>query len=147
MPIDIISPQAVISSLRGQSKKQILQELAERAAQLANLPEREVFDAIIRREKLGSTGVGNGVAIPHGKLKELNRILGVFGRASRPVDFEALDDEPVDLVFLLLAPEDSGADHLKSLSRVARLLRNPDAVKALRSAPDAAALYDIISHN
>lgn len=147
MPINFISPDAIISSLRGQSKKQILQELAERAAHLADLPEREVFEAIVRREKLGSTGVGNGIAIPHGKLKELDRILGVFGRASRPVDFEALDDEPVDLIFLLLAPEDSGADHLKALSRVARLLRNPDAVTALRGALDATAIYDIISRN
>ncbi|WP_062227023.1 PTS sugar transporter subunit IIA [Aureimonas frigidaquae] len=145
MPLDFIRPDAVIASLRAHSKKQVLQELSERAALLSGLDERDIVDAVTRRERLGSTGVGNGIAIPHGKMKALPGMVGVFGRAGRPIEFEALDDEPVDLFFLLLAPEDSGADHLKALSRVARLLRNPDMVADLRAAHDAPTIHRLLS--
>ena len=94
------------------------------AAAITGIPEREIFDTILQRERLGSTGVGNGIAIPHGKLAGVKQITGVFARLETPVDFEALDDQPVDLVFLLLAPEGAGADHLKALSRIARVLRD-----------------------
>lgn len=144
MPLDFITQDAIIPALRGHSKKQILQELSERAAELSGLDEREIFEAVVKREKLGSTGVGNGIAIPHGKMRHLGRMIGVFGRAPRPVDFEALDDEPVDLFFLLLAPEEAGADHLKALSRVARMLRNPETVSALRGADDRQGLYGLM---
>ena len=91
----------------------------------------------MQREKLGSTGVGNGIAIPHGKLPKLNKLFGLFARLERPIDFEALDGQPVDLMFLLLAPEGAGADHLKALARVARLLRDPmsPASCAIRATP------------
>ncbi|WP_196229388.1 PTS sugar transporter subunit IIA, partial [Brucella anthropi] len=95
---------AIIPALKASSKKQLLQILSEKAAELTGLPEREVFETILQRERLGSTGVGNGVAIPHGKLANINKIAGIFARLETPVDFEALDDQPVDLVFLLLAP-------------------------------------------
>src|SRR5690606_15750588 len=109
---DLIDVPAIMPALRANSKKQLLQLLAEKAAQVTGLPEREIFDTILQRERLGSTGVGNGIAIPHGKLAGVKRITGVFARLEVPVDFEALDDQPVDLVFLLLAPEGAGADHL-----------------------------------
>ncbi|WP_206453758.1 PTS IIA-like nitrogen regulatory protein PtsN [Aurantimonas marina] len=141
----LIEPAAILPSLRVTSKKQVLQELAEKAAMLTGLPEREVFETILQREKLGSTGVGNGIAIPHGKLPALDHIVGVFARLARPVDFDALDDQPVDLVFLLLAPEGSGADHLKALSKVARLLRNHDTVANIRDARDASSLYALMT--
>ena len=144
MPLDFINQDAIIPALRGHSKKQILQELSERAARLSGLDEREIFEAVVRREKLGSTGVGNGIAIPHGKMRNLDRMVGVFGRAPKPVAFEALDDEPVDLFFLLLAPEEAGADHLKALSRVARMLRKPDTVAALRGADDRQGIYGLM---
>lgn len=138
---DLLQQDAIIPSLRANSKKQLLQELAEKAATVTGLPEREIFDVILQRERLGSTGVGNGIAIPHGKLSSIKNIAAVFARLETPVDFEALDDQPVDLVFLLLAPEGAGADHLKALSRIARVLRDPDMVAKIRASDNATAIY------
>ncbi|WP_306117317.1 MULTISPECIES: PTS IIA-like nitrogen regulatory protein PtsN [unclassified Roseitalea] len=141
---DILPREAVIGDLRASSKKQLLQAIAEHAADLTGLSAREIFDTILQREKLGSTGVGNGIAIPHGKFPNFDRITGVFARLSAPIDFDALDDQPVDLVFLLLAPESAGADHLKALSRIARLMRDPVRVAHLRATSDPDALYDYL---
>src|SRR5450755_3890381 len=112
----ILTQDAVISALRVNGKKQALQELSERAAAVSRLQAREIFDAILQRERLGPTGVGDGIAIPHGKLAKCKRIFGVFARLERAIDFEALDGLPVDLIFLLIAPETVGADHLKALA-------------------------------
>jgi PTS system nitrogen regulatory IIA component len=148
MPLsDLVAPNAVWPSLRVNSKKQALQELAERAAQLTGRSEREIFETLMQRERLGSTGVGNGIAIPHGKMARLERLVGLFARLEKPIDFEALDGEPVDLVFLLLAPETAGADHLKALARVARLLRDPDLAQRLRASRDAEALYVVLTQH
>ena len=117
---DLIEVPAIMPALKANSKKQLLQLLAEKAAAITGLPEREIFDTILQRERLGSTGVGNGIAIPHGKLAGIEKIRGVFARLEAPVDFEALDDQPVDLVFLLLAPEGAGADHLPQRGHVPR---------------------------
>ena len=141
---DLLSPAAVIPALKAQSKKQVIQELSERAARLNGLSQREIFDTILQRERLGSTGVGNGVAIPHGKLRSIDRLMGVFARLARPVDFDAVDDLPVDLAFLLLAPEGAGADHLKALARIARVLRNQGIAQQLRATDDAEALYALL---
>jgi PTS system nitrogen regulatory IIA component len=138
---DILHPEAILPGLRVQSKKQLLMEMASCASKLTGISEREIFDVVLQREKLGSTGVGGGIAIPHGKLKSLNRITGVFARIETPVDFEALDDQPVDLVFMLLAPEGAGADHLKALSRIARVLRDQDLVARLRASETVTALH------
>ena len=142
---DLIEVRAIMPNLKANSKKQLLQLLSERAAAITGLPEREVFDTILQRERLGSTGVGNGIAIPHGKLPGVEKITGVFARLDQPVDFEALDDEPVDLVFLLLAPEGAGADHLKALSRIARVLRDQDTVAKIRGSTDATAIFTFLS--
>ena len=142
---DLIVQDAVLPALKVNSKKQLLQELSAKAAQVTDLSEREIFDVILQRERLGSTGVGNGIAIPHGKLNSINHIVGVFARLAAPVDFEALDDQPVDLVFLLLAPEGSGADHLKALSRIARVLRDGDMVMKLRQTDSASAIYAFLT--
>ena len=132
MPLaDLVAPNAVVPALKVNGKKQALQELAAKAAELSGQNERAIFEILLQREKLGSTGVGNGVAIPHGKLPKLGKLFGLFARLARPVDFEALDGQPVDLVFLLLAPEGAGADHLKALARVARLLRDPEIAPGL----------------
>lgn len=141
---DLVVPQAVVPSLRANNKKQALQELAARAAVICSRNEREVLEVLMQRERLGSTGIGNGIAIPHGKLPRLDRLFGVFARLERPIDFEALDGQPVDLVFLLLAPEGAGADHLKTLARVARLLRTPEVAQQLRQSRDAEALYAVL---
>src|ERR1700684_3029603 len=124
MPLsEILTPEAVIGALRVNNKKQALQELSERAAKVSGLPAREIFDSLLQRERLGSTGVGDGIAIPHGKLAKCGRIFGVVGRLERPIDFDALDGMPVDLIFLLIAPENAGADHLKALAMIARVFR------------------------
>jgi PTS system nitrogen regulatory IIA component len=142
MPLtDLVTPNAVIAALKVNSKKQAIQELSARAAKLTGQSERLIFDTLMQREKLGSTGVGNGIAIPHGKLPKLEKLAGLFARLERPIDFEALDGHPVDLIFLLLAPEGAGADHLKALARVARLLREPEYVARLRETREPDALY------
>ena len=146
MPLtDLIAPDAVIPALKVISKKQALQELAVKAATLTGQNERAILEVLMQREKLGSTAVGNGIAIPHGKLPKLQKLFGLFARLGRPIDFEALDGQPVDLIFLLLAPEGAGADHLKALARVARALRDPDIVHKLRASQDAEALYAVLA--
>ena len=142
---DLIDASAIMPALKANSKKQLLQLLSDKAAGITGIPEREVFDSILQRERLGSTGVGNGIAIPHGKLPGVKRITGVFARLETPVDFEALDDQPVDLVFLLLAPEGAGADHLKALSRIARILRDAETVAKIRGTTEAAAIQALLS--
>jgi nitrogen PTS system EIIA component len=142
---DLVVPQAVVPSLRVNNKKQALHELAARAAAICGRNEREVLEVLMQRERLGSTGIGSGIAIPHGKLARLERLFGVFARLERPIDFEALDGQPVDLVFLLLAPEAAGADHLKALARIARLLRDTEIAQKLRESRDAEALYAVLT--
>src|SRR5271169_3008076 len=142
---DLVAPNAIIPALKVNGKKQALQELAARAAELTGQSEKAILEILLQREKLGSTGVGNGVAIPHGKLPKLGRLFGLFARLDRPIDFEALDSQPVDLVFLLLAPEAAGADHLKALARVARLLRDPEIARKLRESRDANALFAVLA--
>ena len=142
---DLLKPEAVLPSMHAQSKKQVLQELSAVAARQTGLPEREIFDTLLQRERLGSTGVGQGVAIPHGKLRALDHLVGVFGRLTRPVDFDSLDEQPVDVVFVLLAPETAGADHLKALARIARILRDPAMAQKLRSAVNADGVYAILT--
>ena len=143
--IDLLSPEGILSALRVNGKKQALQEMSERAAQVSGLPAREIFDALLQRERLGSTGVGDGIAIPHGKLAKCNRIFGIFARLERAIDFEALDGLPVDLIFLLIAPESAGADHLKALAGIARVLRDPGTAAQLRATRDASALYSLLT--
>ena len=142
---DLLTPESVIANLKVTSKKQSLQELAKRAAEFYELDERQVFDVLQEREKLGTTGVGNGIAIPHGKLPDLDRLYGVFARLEKPIDFEAIDERPVDLIFLLVAPENAGADHLKALSRVSRLMRDKSVCEKLRATDSAEALYAILT--
>lgn len=145
MPLsDILSEGAILSTLRVSSKKQLLQEIAARAAGITGRPEREIFDTLNDREKLGSTGAGNGIAIPHGKLLRLERLTALFARLETPVDFDSIDGQPVDLVFVLLAPEGAGAEHLKALSRIARLTRDPAIIQKIRAARDEASLRSLL---
>lgn len=142
---DLLQPDAVLASLKVQSKKQLLQELAARAAAQTQIPERKIFETLTERERLGTTGVGQGIAIPHGRMADLDRIVGVFARLESPLDYDAVDKQPVDLVFMLLAPDAAGADHLKALARVSRLLRNQQALEKLRAATKPEALYAILT--
>ncbi|MGI8853102.1 MAG: PTS sugar transporter subunit IIA [Methyloceanibacter sp.] len=142
---DLISPEAVIPSLKVKTKKQLLQELSARTGRLTGLSGRDIFDVLWQRERLGSTGLGHGVAIPHAKHPGIKRIVGVFARLAEPVDFDAMDGDKVDIVFLLLAPEGAGADHLKALACISRLLRDGQAVEKLRVSRDEAALYAVLT--
>jgi PTS system nitrogen regulatory IIA component len=143
--IDLLAPEAVMPALKAGGKKQLLQELAHHAARLTQIPERRIFETLIERERLGSTGMGQGIAIPHGRIAGLSKISGLFARLEAPVAYEAVDDQPVDLVFLLLAPESAGADHLKALARVSRLLRNQAACEKLRAATKPEVLYALLT--
>ena len=142
---DLLTLDAVVPTLRANSKKQVLQELSAKAAEITGQSERDIFEVLLQRERLGSTGVGHGVAIPHGKLPRLEKIIGLFVRLDKPIDFEAVDDLPVDLVFLLLAPESAGADHLKALARIARVLRDGQKSAKLRATTDPAGLYALLT--
>jgi PTS system nitrogen regulatory IIA component len=143
--VDLLVPEAVLPSLKAQSKKQLLQDMAQRAAELTGLPERRIFETLVERERLGSTGMGQGIAIPHGRLAGLPKIAGLFARMETPIAYDAVDNQPVDLVFLLLAPEGAGADHLKALARVSRLLRNQATCEKLRAAKEAQVLFSLLT--
>ena len=142
---DLLSPRAVIPQLRAGNKKQVLLEIARRAAAAAGVPERRIYDVLAERERLASTGLGRGLAVPHGKLPELDRLYGVFARLERPIPFDAFDNRPVDLVFALLAPADAGAEHLRALARVSRVLRDDAIRQKLRGADNPDALYALLT--
>ena len=142
---DIIDSQSVISNLKAQTKKQLLQDLSQALAKRIAVDHRIVFETLLTREKLGTTGIGQGIAIPHGKLAGLGRVYGLFARLAAPIDFEAVDGQPVDLVFVLLAPDHAGADHLKALARISRMLRDPAVVAKLRGTDTPEGLYAILT--
>ena len=144
---ELLSADNVIADLRVTSKKQALQELARHAANETGERERAIFEVLLERERLGTTGVGDGLAIPHGRLPDLDRIYGFFARLEKPIDFDSIDERPVDLIFLLLAPEGAGADHLKALARISRLLRSPSFCEKLRGANSRDALYALLSQS
>lgn len=142
---DIVTPEAVYAGLNATSKKHLLQELAQRAEDQLGLEARAAFDGLLERERLGATGMGRGVAVPHARMPGLTSVRGVFTTLTRPVSFDAIDDEPVDLVFALFAPEDAGADHLRALARISRRLRDPAVCSKLRAAERAEAIYAVLT--
>ena len=148
---ELLRPEGVIANLRVATKKQALQELARRAADMPDLRgrigERDIFEVLLERERLGSTGIGMGIAIPHGKLPGLPRLYGLFARLEKPIDFDSIDEQPVDLIFLLLAPESAGADHLKALARISRLLRDKAVCEKLRGTETAEGLYALLTES
>jgi PTS system nitrogen regulatory IIA component len=137
---DLLAPSGIFPAFEATSKKQTLLDLSVRAGEIVDLDGRLIYDTLLQRERLGSTGLGRGIAVPHVKLKSLTGIVCLFARLTRPIDFESLDGEPVDLIFLLLAPEHAGGDHLKALARISRLVREPAALDRLRAATDVADL-------
>ena len=142
---EIIDDQSVLANVKAQGKKQLLLELAQAMASRVAIDHRVIFETLLTREKLGSTGIGQGIAIPHGKVPTLSRVYGLFARLATPVDFESVDGQPVDLVFVLLAPDHAGADHLKALAKISRLLRDPVIVQKLRGTDSAESLYAILT--
>jgi PTS system nitrogen regulatory IIA component len=142
---DLLLPHAIVPRARWQGRKQVLQELSNVMAQALGLDIKEVFEAVLEREKLGSTGVGEGVAIPHARIDSLKRPVGGFARLLEPADFEAIDERKADLVFMLLAPTDAGADHLRALARTARVFRQEQIRAALRKAHTVDAVLAVLS--
>lgn len=143
---DLIGPDDVYVPFKASCKKQVLQDMADLAAAKTGISQVEIFQTLLEREKLGSTGIGNGIAIPHGRLDGLSEITGIAAILDNPVDFESVDDDPVDIVFMLLAPSESNADHLKALARIARVLRAPDMLRGLRDAEDRASVFHLIAN-
>ncbi len=142
---DILSIDAVEADLNAANKKALFQQLAAIAARLTGLPAKQIVSSVNEREKLGSTGFGGGAAIPHGKIEGLDHVFGVFARLETPIDFQAIDGIPVDLVFLLLSPPDAGADHLKALASVSRAFRDRQVVAKLRGARSKDALFALLA--
>ena len=143
--LDLLAKDGVIANLRASSKKQVLQELARHAAGIVGQSQRSVFDVLLERERLGTTGIGRGIAIPHGKMATLDRVHGLFAKLAAPIDFDAVDDRPVDLVFLLLAPAAAGADHLKALARISRILRDDALCEKLRASGTSEAILEVLT--
>ena len=142
---DILSSDAVQAALSVPNKKVLFQQLAAVAGKMVDIQPKVIVERLVERERLGSTGFGGGVAIPHGKIEGLNRVVGVFARLAQPIDFNAIDDMPVDLIFLLLSPPDAGVEHLKALARVSRKLRDRGFVAKLRGAGSEDALYALFA--
>lgn len=142
---DLLNPESVIARLQARSKKQALQELSVAAAAQCGFDAQSILNKLLDRERLGTTGVGQGIAIPHAKSQAATNVVGFFARLDQPIDFESIDDRPVDLIFLLIAPETGGAEHLRALARVSRLMRNQELCAKLRGSRDRAALYALLT--
>ncbi|MBV8549464.1 MAG: PTS IIA-like nitrogen regulatory protein PtsN [Alphaproteobacteria bacterium] len=141
----LLPAQSVLIDVEAESKKDLLQSVAQVASGQSGLDSHVIFDVLWEREKLGSTGVGYGIAIPHGRVPGVEKVVGLFARLKSPLAYESLDEKPVDLVFLLMAPENAGADHLQALSAVSRLLRNKALCQNLRTAKDAESIYRFLT--
>ena len=141
----ICAEDHIFLDLKANSKKQVLSVFSRRVEDMLNIGHREIFDALLQREKLGTTGLGKGIAIPHAKLAQLDRLHAFILRFEDGIDFEALDDNKVDLFVILLAPESAGADHLKALAKFARILRDPESATLLRGAQDEQSVMSILS--
>ena len=142
---DILSTDSVFAELKANNKRQLLQELSVKAATVTKLDERTLSDAIMERENLGSTGYGRGTAFPHARIEGAKTVKAVFARLSSPIDFDAIDTKPVDLVFMLISPETDGADHLTALATLSRILKNDDTCDKLRNAKSKEEIYAILN--
>jgi len=141
----LLCSETVFLSVTASSKKQLLEHIAERASELFDLDVGELLENLHARERLGTTGVGKGVGIPHARVSNIEDVHGIFAQLKSPIDFEALDDQPVDLVFMLIAPEESGDAHLRALAKVARLLRNTDTREKLRACETVDQVLEIVN--
>lgn len=141
----LLSPQSIAVNIEASTKRELLEKIAALAAVNSGLHEKEIFDALLQRERLGTTGTGDGVAIPHSRFANLDKIYAVFARLSQPVDFDSVDEKPVDLVFTLLAPESAGADHLQALSQIAHVFKDESAKAELRAATAISGIQSIFT--
>lgn len=143
--LDFLTSSNVFIDVKAKSKKQVLQFLSDEAAKSTDIDQRDIFDALLERERLGSTGVGKGIAIPHAKFKGLTKIVGMFVKLRQEVDFESIDDKPVDLIFLLMVPENAGADHLTALARISRFMRDSQNIDGIHGAENIDSLYAVLT--
>ncbi|MCF4097237.1 PTS sugar transporter subunit IIA [Maritalea mediterranea] len=141
----ILASKAILPCAKVTCKRQLLQLAAEQASDVVGIDAHQIFQTLKEREQLGSTGLGDGIAIPHGKLKGLDKVHCILVRLEHGIEFDAVDDKPVDLAFVLLAPQGSGADHLKALSRIARLTRTPGLMDRLRQMQNADEIYEFLT--
>ncbi len=144
---EIMSGNSIFMGLKSNSKRQLLQDLANKAAEITGINERTIFDTILERENLGSTGFGEGTALPHGRFAELDKVYGFFAKLNSPVDFEAIDGKPVDLVFMLLSPEGNGADHLTALAQASRILKDESTRTKIRQISSAQEIYALLNNH
>lgn len=142
---NIINQNSIYLNIKSGSKRQLLQELAEKASELSGLDERTIFDALLERENLGTTGFGGGTALPHARLENLDKIYGIFMRLSSPMNYEAIDGKPIDIVFMLMSPDSSGADHLTALAQISRLLKDENTCEKLRRAQNTDEIYALLN--
>jgi PTS system nitrogen regulatory IIA component len=142
---DFLSPAGCVAGVEASDKSRLLKDLSARAAAALKFDAKVIAREILKRESLGSTGIGGGVAIPHAKIPGLKSPFGVLVRLDRPIDFDAIDSEPVDVIFLLLQPEGLDSAQINSLAMVARILRDPNTVRDLRSAADSQAMYGVVA--
>ncbi len=142
--IDFLKPELIVAHLQAQTKEEMLREFAQHLEKTMGIKAEKVFNVLMEREKLGSTGIGEGVAIPHGKLHELSEFICCFGRSEKGIDFDAIDGKPVHLVFLLLAPENSAGTHLKALAKISKILKDPHFRQQLTKKNKAEEIYKFI---
>ena len=143
---EIMNENCIVVGLKAQSKRQLLQELAQKAAEITNISERTIFDSLLERENLGSTGFGGGTALPHARIAEAEKVCGIFAKLNAPVDFEAIDGKPVDLIFMLISPEGSGADHLTALAKASRILKDEATCSKIRQISKKEEIYALLNN-
>lgn len=143
----LLSPETVLTSVKGAKQWQVFQELSERIALLSGLDSVHILETLLQREALGSTGIGDGIAIPHGKNSELDTVFCLLARLEQPIDFQSIDGKKVDVIVVMLAPEQAGALHLKTLARISRVLRLPGMMERIRAARNADALYAVLTED
>ncbi len=142
--VEFLKPELILEEIQSKEKSEVLKEFSQRIEVVEGLKADKVFHVLLEREKLGSTGIGEGVAIPHGKLHELSSLICCFGRSHEGIEFEAIDGNPVHLVFLLLAPENSAGTHLKALAKISKILKDPSFRNQLLKAKDKEEIFGII---
>lgn len=142
---EIMTVDSIVAGLKASNKRQLLQEIAKKASEVTGISERDLFDSLLERENLGTTGFGGGTALPHARIAEAKAVYGIFVRLNSPVDFGAIDGKPVDLVFMLLSPEGSGADHLTALAQVSRILKDESTCNKIRQAESVEEIFALLN--
>ena len=142
---NILNEKSIFLDVRSGSKREFLQELSQKASNICGIDALSIFDAVLERENLGSTGFGNGVALPHSRFPELDKVYAFFAKPSTAIDFDSIDNRPVDLIFLLLSPEGSGADHLTALAMLSRILKDETLCNKLRNTSNITGIYALLN--